>query len=243
MKLPDLLALRFKEPKTFIEYGASQLIGRRTRQEDYFVNFNDECFIVADGVGGSARGDVAARLACDTALWAYKLVRQRPFYWNEKKEFMGRIFRSTNLTVWKKQQDRGFAGLATTLDVVIVNNRNYWFGHVGDASIYLYRSGKLNKLTVDHANKYGELTKYVGIRRLGLGPQIESGRLQPEDIILMITDGITNALAPQSISTLLEKIAALNQAPVDFIATLLKHAQEANDGDNMTACVIRRISE
>ena len=58
-----------------------------------FVHSADECFIIADGYPGLPHAKEAEQLTRETALWAYNVVRQRPFYWKEKLSFLKRIFR------------------------------------------------------------------------------------------------------------------------------------------------------
>lgn len=242
MKLPDPFYLRTKEPKNILQFAAGQLQGNRPKQEDYFFNFNDECFVIADGVGGTPHGDVASKLAAEAAIWAYKLVRQRPYYWGEKKRLVYRIFRTSNLTVWQKQKETGFEdGLATTLSVVIAGERNFWIGHVGDSSIWLFRNGDLTKLTVDDVDSRGALTKVLGTMRYGLTPQIGSYIFEDGDVLLLLTDGITHALAPETIRSLLATMVVTSQTPDSFVSILLKKAEKANILDNMTAVVLRRI--
>lgn len=241
MKLPNLLAYTHAEPKTFLQFAASQLQGSREKQEDFFLNYNDECFVVADGVGGSPHGDVASKLGAETALWAYKLVRTRPFYWEDKKKLIARIFRSTNITLWQKQKESKYQGLATTLDVIICSQNSYWFGHVGDGCIFLYRNGVLRQLTQDHVNKNNELTNFMGLRRYGLMPQIAGDKMQSGDTILMVTDGVTNALAPQTLTKILKTSTILQHTLDKTVNTILTQASRASDRDNMTVTLIKRL--
>src|SRR3990167_8511195 len=108
--MKDSLFLHQRPLPPSIIFAASQLQGMRETQEDYFVNYNDECFVICDGVGGLPHGEVASKLACDTAVWAYKLVRQRRTYWKDRKLFLKRIFRTTNITLWQKQREEEFEG-------------------------------------------------------------------------------------------------------------------------------------
>ena len=97
-----------------------------------FTHFTDECFIITDGVRSLPHAKEAEALTAETALWAYRVVRQRPFYWKEKLPFLKRIFRSTNLRLWQKRRDPGFdAGLASALMVLIVIQDYFWLGSAG----------------------------------------------------------------------------------------------------------------
>ena len=130
-----------------------------------FTHFNDECFIIADGYPGLPHAQEAEKLTAETALWAYNMVRQRPFYWGEKLKFLKRIFRSTNLTLWQKRRDPGFdAGLASALMVLIVIEDYFWLGSAGNCNSFLFRDGLIDVLTKRDVDSEGMLTKAVGLR-------------------------------------------------------------------------------
>src|SRR3990167_107090 len=189
MKFADPFARSLHKPQDTYIFAASQLQGDRETQEDYFINFNDECFVVADGVGGIPHGEVASQLASETAIWAFKHIRQHPYYWEDKKLFMKRIFRSTNLAVWQKRREFGFEeGLATTLLVCIMGEMRYWIGSVGDTRAYIMETYLMRELTTDDLDAQGRLTKAVGFQRLGLKAQFATGVLKAGGIMLLATD-------------------------------------------------------
>lgn len=234
--------LRYKKPKEAVLFGVSQLQGKRKRQEDTFAHFNDECFIIADGVGGIPHGDVASQVACETALWAYRLVRQRPYYWAEKGLFIKRIFRSTNMRVWQKRRDRGFDdGLATTMIVGIVAERNLWLGNVGDGATFFLHGGVLRRLTREDVDQDGNLTKVLGMQRLGIVPQMVKQEFVPDDSILMATDGVTHFVREEEVKNALVHAGVTTQSITDAAASLLVLAQAHGSDDNMTALIIKRV--
>ncbi len=243
MRLADPFTLKFSQPKDVIIFAASQRVGRRRRQEDYFLNFNDECFVVADGIGSLTHSDVASRLACETAVWAYKLVRQRQFYWSDKKLFMNRIFRSTNITLWQKRRERGFeGGLGTTMVVAMIGDRNFWVGSAGDSSAWYFHEETLTKLTTPDADAAGALTKYVGYQRYGMLPSFTGGRLGPGDCLLLATDGVSAAVSEKNISTILAAAGTTNEHMTAAVTRLLDESEKNGATDNMTAVIIKRIA-
>ena len=191
MRLANPYLVRLQEPKETIVFAAAQDIGQGTVQQDYFLNFNDECFVLADGLSNKAGSEAASKLACETAIWGYKHIRQHRFYFHDKKRFMKRVFRSTNLAVWQKQKEIGFKhGIATTLLVVMIGPKHYWVGHAGDTSAWYVHEGKALKLTTDHVDPKGILQKAVGFKRLGLFPDFTSGEFPVSDMMLLMTDGV-----------------------------------------------------
>lgn len=248
MKIADPLALKVKPPKSVVVFAASQLQGERETQEDFFENFNDECFVLADGVGGMPHGDIAAKIAAETAIWGYKLIRQRRFYWLDKKLLMKRIFRSTNIALWQKKRETGFEeGLATTLEVLVIGEHTFWLGHVGDSSAWFLpgennKDRSLRKLTTDDIDEQGYLTKVVGTQRYGLTPQFVTGRFLVGDTILLVSDGVTSVLASQTMETIIGESGNSTDSLTKTILTLLKKAESAGSRDNMTAILIKRIA-
>jgi serine/threonine protein phosphatase PrpC len=227
-----------------IIFAASQLFGGRVVQEDYFTNFGDECFVIADGVGGSPHGDVAARLASETAAWAYRHVRHRKFYWADKKLFLKRIFHTANLTVWQKQREIEYkTGLATTLLVSIIGPQNIWVGSVGDSCAYIYHEGALTKLTRDEVDELGRLTRVVGNKRTGLIPQIVVRKFCPDDCLVLATDGVTKYIADRDIITACAKTGVTTDSIQKSVQYLLNKAQKNNSTDNMTVCMVKRIEK
>lgn len=246
MKFADPLGLKFSHPKEIVIFAASQLQGRRQTQEDFFMNFNDECFIIADGVAGVGHGDVASKLAAETATWGYKLIRQRRFYWTDKKLLMRRIFRSTNIALWQKQRETGFEkGLATTLEVLLVGDKNLWLGHAGDSSTWFLPGGgksSLEKLTVDDTDAQGRLTKVVGVERYGLAPQFVSKRFMVGDSVLLVTDGVTKVLTPKEMQASIEDAGSSTETLANAVLKLLESAEFSGSTDNTTAILVKRVS-
>lgn len=243
MKLADPLAVKNRKSSGAILFAGSQLQGPRKSQEDFFINFNDECIVVSDGVGGLPHGDVAARLGAETAIWGYKLIRQRPFYWADKKLFLKRIFRSANLAVWQKRREYGFeAGLAATLSVAIIGTHNIWVGSAGDSTMMLYRDGLIDVMTPNDLDELGMLTNALGMRRSGLVPHIAIERFLTGDILLLATDGVTQFVSEDQLRATFEVTGNTTDSITTAVIHILHMAEENGSTDNMTACMVKRIS-
>ncbi len=242
MRFPNPYALGNELPKETILFSAGQSTGARDTQEDYFLNFNDECFVVADGVGSLPHGDVAAKLACETAIWAYKHIRQHKYYWLDKKLFMKRIYRSTNLAVWQKRREEGFEkGLATTLLVLMVGPKHFWLGNAGDTSAWLCHDGEIRKLTRDKT-EFQEIPQFaLGIKRLGLIPDFLTGPLEAGDMLLLTTDGVGDYLTTQDMQA---GFTATGTNVTDIsgaVTSLLSAAHTNGSEENMTAVFVKRM--
>lgn len=244
MKFADPYALRIKTPRETLIFAACQKIGDRETQEDYFLNFNDECFVLADGVGAIPHGEVAAKLASETAIWAYKHIRQHRYYWLDKKLFMKRIFRSTNLTIWQKQREVGFEqGLKTTLMVVMVGARTYWIGNAGDSSVWFFHDGVMKKLTKDKDRIIGEPKRGIlGERRLGLATEFMTGILGVNESLVLATDGCANYLTPSDLASSVELSGSTIDEATNAVTQLVKYAQANGSNANMSAVIIKRVA-
>lgn len=242
MRFPDTYTIRRQMPRDSVIFAAAQLLGAQETQEDYFLNFNDECFVLSDGLSSMPNGEAAAKLACETALWGYKHIRQHPYYWLDKKLFMKRIFRSTNLAVWQKQREKGFEdGLATTLMVLMVGAKNYWIGHAGNSSAWLYRKGGVTKLTHDDINTHGVLTKAVGFKRLGLLPEFASGAFEVDDVLLLTSDGAGDYLTVKDMISCLSTVGSTNEDAIAAVGKLLRQAELNGSKENSSAIIIKRL--
>jgi serine/threonine protein phosphatase PrpC len=221
-------------------FAGSQLQGRRKTQEDTLKNYDNECFVIADGVSGLPHGDVASALAADSAVWGYKLIRQRKFYWSDKQLLLKRIFRSSNISVWQKRKESGFLqGLASTLSVVIVNKHKIWAGTVGDSGILLYRDGLIDILTPSDCDENGNLTDALGFRRFGLVPHIAAEKFLPGDILCMATDGVLSHVSEDELRVIFEMTGSTDQSISTAVTQLLTTAYENGSGDNLTAYMIK----
>ena len=104
--------------------------------------------IIADGVGGSGRGEVASQLAVKTTLEVFKDAQAEI----EPAELLRHVFNQANKNVYDaSMQDHKEGRMATTLTVSIFRNDEVSIGHVGDSRVYLIRNGGIRRLTADHS--------------------------------------------------------------------------------------------
>ena len=243
MRLADPYTLRMQRPREILVFAAAESIGSRETQEDFFLNFNDECFALADGVGSMPNGEYAAKFACETAIWGYKHIRQHRFYWLDKKLFMRRIFRSTNMMIWQKRREYEFQeGLATTLMVSMIGSKNYWLGTAGDSTAWLVSGGKLEKLTKEPNPYDPDLKKLLGMKRLGLIPEYYTGPFRTDDVLILATDGCANYVTPGDIHSSVSLAGDTTEDMNMAVSTLIRCAETNGSKENMTAIMIKRVA-
>ncbi len=242
MRFVDPYALRLKTPRETLIFAVRQHAGNKPIQEDAFLNFNDECFVLADGVGSLPNADVASKFAAETAVWGYKLIRQHRYYWLDKKLFMKRIFRSTNMAVWQKRREVGFEeGLATKLMVCMVGPKTFWLGYTGDSGAWIIRDGAQEKLTGELSPFEGKQKGILGMKRLGLSSEYVSGQFKTGNILLLATGGCANYLAPSDLqagsAASGDTEGTLGAASEALIQAALRNGSE----EDMTVVMIKRV--
>jgi len=130
----------------------------RAKNEDYlgFWQPEDEAerlqrgaiAVVADGVGGLEKGEVASKMAVETAIATFQ--RMNPA--NAPKLILKQIFDTANLEIYEAGMSEPKGGrMATTLSVCIFRDRELFIGHAGDTRVYLVRQEQLRRLTDDHS--------------------------------------------------------------------------------------------
>ncbi len=236
-----------------------------TNLEDYFVeedySITGYGFLVADGMGGMAAGDVASRMAIckliellvDTSDWTLALKRNKDV--KTVFERMTRRFYDIDRTLKQEaHDDHTLSGMGTTLTVAGTLGNDLVLGHVGDSRAYLLRGDIFRQLTRDHtlaqmlidagvANSDDPaprsmrhvLTAAIGSLDERIEPQVQRFRLQPGDQLLLCTDGLTEMVDDELIASVLRE-APSAQAACDSLVDL---ALGAGGTDNITAVVGR----
>src|SRR5512147_1730208 len=145
-----------------IRYAAKTDVGmKRTHNEDYFSFVADEqLFIVADGMGGHAMGEVASKMAADTlgefyqrtkdedATWPYKMDRQLSYI--ENRLVCG--IKLANQRIYEAAtRDMRLKGMGTTIVSGLIAGDRFYIAHVGDSRCYRLRQDAIEQITRDHS--------------------------------------------------------------------------------------------
>lgn len=231
---------------------------REINQDYYYISDSlDEVqlYMLADGMGGYKGGEIASKLAIQSA----KSYIENNFKEIEKdKESIIQLVASSmeyaNMVVYEKaKSEEELEGMGTTLEVCVIYNNKAYIGHIGDSRIYRIRKEFIRKLTQDHSYvqklvKDGTITqeqalhhpqKNMLMKALGCNAFVEpdvmvKGFLK-EDILVMTSDGLTNMVTQEEIFKQAKK--DIEQAPKE----LVKQANENGGYDNITVVVIKNI--
>ncbi len=208
-----------------------------------FAHIEDECFVIADGVASLPHAQEAGELARDTALWAYKVVRQRPFYWDEKLEFLKRIFRTTNLTLWQKRRDPGYAdGLAASLVVLLTEPKYFWVGSAGSCNAFLFRDGLIDVLLPRDVEGNMILTSAAGFSRKQLIPHRTSERLLPNDVLILANDSLIDFVKEDEFRSAVEATDTTKQSIERAADVLVDTAQKNGSKTPIFLCLVKTVT-
>ena len=237
---------------------------RRPGNEDAFCERPDlGLYLVADGMGGHAAGEVASRLAVDTIEAFINDTRDAdpnrtwPFPYDTTLTLDGNrlraAFRLANRKIAAAMAgDDSLRGMATTAAAVLIGKKTPIVAHVGDSRVYLWRNGNLQQLTQDHSwvgeqVRAGMLSdadarrhpwRNVVTRALAGGedPEVEVSEtaLEPGDRVLVCSDGLSAVVPPDR----LEAIFAQQESLEQTCQALIDAANDAGGPDNITAVVL-----
>jgi PPM family protein phosphatase len=237
-------------------YSARTDVGmiRSGNEDNFAVNAGGDrgLFIVADGMGGHAAGEVASEMAVqiiELELSSIKDLEDRASVERvmEALRKANRNIHDRTITEVDKQ------GMGTTASVLLVANNRYLIGQVGDSRVYLLRDGALKQLTKDHSYVQeqvdaGFLTpeqaRYhpysnVITRCVGASPDVQpdvyQGEVRVGDLFLVASDGLTGMVDDRRLQVLLMSRAE----PERKVHALIAEANGRGGLDNITAIVVQ----
>src|SRR3954469_25389912 len=209
-------------------------------------------FIVADGMGGHAAGEVASEMAVQTV--ERELTNVRDLDDDKTTGKLAESVKKANRTIHDRtitEVDK--QGMGTTVSVLLLTVTKYLIGQVGDSRVYLLRDGALQQLTKDHSYVQeqvdaGFLTpeqaRYhpysnVITRCVGASPEVEpdvyGGDARVGDLFLVASDGLTGMVDDRRLQMLLMSRAE----PERKVHTLIAEANGRGGLDNITAIVVQ----
>ena len=122
--------------------------GGRENNEDsvgMYQNEQEYCFVLADGLGGHGKGEVASRLAVETCVNVF--ARE-----GAGEEVLSQSFDQAQQAILKGQKEDYHAqDMKTTLVLLHVGEEGIWWGHIGDSRLYYFKNKKLAERTLDHS--------------------------------------------------------------------------------------------
>jgi len=245
-------------------YGASDLGMRRTINEDSFrLCPGIQLYLVADGMGGHAAGDVASLLAVNEVAEHVEMALLGEYSKDEEPPEYENILRTAIENANKKiiqttHNRKDLRGMGTTVVSALVRGDKLYAASVGDSRIYLIRNNQTSLLTTDHSwvnlqVQLGNLTseesrvhpmRNVITRALGTQRNVDvdtfSYSLEDGDHLLLCTDGLSNMLRDEEIT----KITVNHENDLkDAVEGLIQKANAMGGDDNITAVIVRAYDD
>lgn len=209
-------------------------------------------FIVADGMGGHAAGEVASEMAVRI------IARELGDLSNSSNADAANLIRQSiveaNTAIFQRtlsEQDK--RGMGTTATAMVIVGDKYLIGQVGDSRAYVLREGELLQLTKDHSyvqeqvdagylspeeartHPYSNvITRCVGAN-VDVSPDVYTGTLHAGDVYLLASDGLTGMIEDEDLLAMMARVAD----PQNLVDELVDEANRRGGLDNVTVIVIR----
>lgn len=217
----------------------------RTTNEDNLACFEPNVYVVADGMGGHAAGEIASGIlveAVRSQLENCTLIG---------KQALCDALSYANIEIIRAAAaDPNLTGMGTTATITHIEGNHLFWAHVGDSRLYLFRSGQLQQITRDHSYveelvakgtitrqearvhpKRNLLTRAVGVTT-PLNIDTGSIILQSGDIVLIATDGLMKMVSDADIAGILADGSS------DLARQLVQKALNNGGTDNITSIVV-----
>ena len=231
----------------------------REMNQDYYYMSNSideiQIYILADGMGGYNGGEIASKLAVQSAK---SYIEDNFRQIKKDRENIIKLIKDSmeyaNMVVYEKAKgNQELQGMGTTLEIALIHNNKVYIGHIGDSRIYRIRKEFIRKLTQDHSYvqklvKDGTITKEQAahhpqknmlMKALGCNifaePDVMVKGFLKDDILIMCSDGLSNLVTQEIIY---EKASRdIEQATKD----LVELANDNGGYDNITVVIIKNI--
>lgn len=235
-------------------------IGGRTVNQDRVAHVrhgDDVLLVVADGMGGHARGELAAQIAVDALCEAFRA--QQELGLRDPPGFLAGALAAAHAAI--AEYARAFnlpdSPRTTCVACIVTAGTAYWI-HAGDSRLYLLRDGQVRFVTRDHSKVQAlleagaisaEQARHHPQRNMVFSclgghapPNLERGpatALQPGDVLVLCTDGFWAELSPQEIAAFVH-----GQPLEEALARLMDNAEaRAGGGDNLSAVALKLVEE
>ena len=245
-----------------LDFAAATDIGcRRSNNEDsYGYDAEEHLYVVCDGMGGNAAGEVASGMAVRTLIesFAYfgRNVESASAMSLVENRLTASIFEANRVVREAGMSNPDLHSMGTTLVCVCLDGNRAVVGNVGDSRAYLLRNGSCLQITQDHSlldeevrsgnmtpemaaasNLQSVITRAIGVAE-HVEPDLFAATLQPDDFLLLASDGLTRYVNPDEIA----QAASTGSELAAICNALIEHAKERGGADNIT-CILLHVAE
>ena len=239
---------------------------RNNNEDNFGYDLQHGIFVLCDGMGGQAAGELASKIAVDTVLNHFQNAKRRNDFHamssapedtsSSRAQILGNAVQLANRAIHEAAGNNpGQSGMGSTMVAVYTEGNQFSIANVGDSRIYLMRAGTIRQLTSDHSLvmeqvRRGLMTmeeaeksdmQNVIVRALGteesVEPDLADHELQAGDIVLLCSDGLSHYVKESVILELVRTAANLDQA----CAKLIETAKQQRSDDNITCLLLRAV--
>lgn len=246
--------------------GKSDIGCVRTNNEDNFgYDARFGIFVVCDGMGGQAAGEVASKLAIDTVLQYFRDAARSNVFAEHGRSFpdvsprgnhLASAVQLANNAIYEAASNSSaHAGMGSTIVSVLVDKNFYSVCHVGDSRVYLVRGNEIKQLTNDHSLVMEQVRRglmsmeeaersemqNIIIRALGsetsVEPDVDDFVALPGDTLLLASDGLTKHVKDSQLLDFVRQSPTLEKA----IDGMIQAAKDHGGDDNITVLLVRFV--
>lgn len=223
---------------------------RPSNEDAYGLSVEHGVFMVCDGMGGAAAGEVASGMAVEEIMQA---LNQRP-EGSPLPQTAEKAIAAANESIFRRaQRNQKLSGMGTTMVMLAAEAEDAWMLNIGDSRGYRLRGGKLTQITLDHSlveeqiragrmkPSEAQRSPLRNVITRALGTQVsvtpDVFALEPEagDLYLLCSDGLTRELPDERLESMLSIDLPLDE----LCERLIGAANKAGGQDNITCLLVR----
>jgi protein phosphatase len=237
---------------------------RKNNEDNFGYDTRLGIFVVCDGMGGAAAGEVASRLGVETVLTYFRDAARSKSYpqvgepvegVSERGNALASAIQSANAAIFESgSSSESRRGMGSTIVAVLIKDDLFSIAHVGDSRIYLIRQGEIQQLTDDHSLVMEQVRRglisreqaersemqNIIIRALGseatVEPDVDDMKVVPNDILVLASDGLTKHVNDAGMLHIITEATSLDNACTDLIEAAKNHG-----GDDNITCVLIKL--
>jgi len=242
-----------------LKVGAATSVGkvRPINEDAYLVHADRGLFVVCDGMGGAAAGEVASRLAVE-AIGAFvgngALAANGDNGFQPRTAGLGKAVEEANRAIIERaESEAANAGMGTTVVAVWIGDGLASIAHVGDSRLYVRNASGFEALTIDHSLVEAQVQaglidreqslksehQNILLRALGRDPdtlvELAEATVAAGDRLLLCTDGLTKTISDDGLAAALDRFRGDPQGACDH---LIAAANASGGPDNITAVIV-----
>lgn len=241
---------------------------RKNNEDNFGYDVGHGIFVVCDGMGGQAAGELASKIAVDTVLGYFdkkdrggdgsEVMGGGLAEVSERASALANAVQLANRAIREASaRQAGTAGMGCTLAAALVEGNQFSIAHVGDSRIYLLRAGVIQQLTADHSLvmeqvRRGLITmeeaehfemQNVIVRAMGtedsVEPDLADLSLEENDTLLLCSDGLSRYVKDSKMLEVVTRVENLE----DACGALIDAAKSGGGDDNITCVLVRAVGQ